>query len=197
VRHGPFAREVYNFEVEGLHCYAVGPAGLLVHNTNAGEAEEPGNAGRGGYENASEGTRSRLGQEDLLEQPGMHETSTQKHHPFFRMFRDAMNDAEFNVRTSSGRMRGLDLQDLELLEHQDLHAEWNDFVDREQLHEALRVGENGRARLAEALRNGEITPHQIYKALERFYTETGNDAALRSLRRYGRRLGIDQPGLPF
>jgi hypothetical protein len=45
IRHTPFAREVYNFEVEGLHCYAVGPAGLLVHNANGDETEKPGGAG--------------------------------------------------------------------------------------------------------------------------------------------------------
>jgi RHS repeat-associated protein len=34
IRVCPFEGQVYNFEVEDLHCYAVGPHGLLVHNKN-------------------------------------------------------------------------------------------------------------------------------------------------------------------
>jgi hypothetical protein len=177
---------VYNLRVADYHTYFVGSRewgfSVWVHNS---------------YDNAFEGTRGRLEQADLLEQPGMHETTTQEHHPFFRMFRDAMDMADYNVRTPSGRMVGQDLQELELLEHQDLHAEWNSFVDSRGYNAALRAEEGGRLRLADALQNGEITPHQIYKALEQFYTETGNDAALQSLREYGRRLGINEPWLPL
>jgi hypothetical protein len=33
-----FFATVYNFEVEDLHCYAVGRSGILVHNNNGPEA---------------------------------------------------------------------------------------------------------------------------------------------------------------
>jgi hypothetical protein len=109
-----------------------------------------------------------------------------------------MEDAEYNnIRTPSGQMRPQALQELELLEHQDLHQDWNEFVASRNLNAALRVEEGGRSRLAAALREGQVTPQEIYRNLEQFYKEAGNDAALRSLRRYGKRLGIDQPSLPF
>jgi RHS repeat-associated protein len=37
VRVDPFVGRVYNFEVDDLHCYAVGQAGVLVHNNNGPE----------------------------------------------------------------------------------------------------------------------------------------------------------------
>lgn len=43
VRHGPYHAEVYNVEVEDLHCYAVGPHGVLMHNIN--EEEKGANTG--------------------------------------------------------------------------------------------------------------------------------------------------------
>jgi hypothetical protein len=39
VRHGPYHAEVYNVEVEDLHCYAVGPHGVLLHNENGEEVK--------------------------------------------------------------------------------------------------------------------------------------------------------------
>jgi hypothetical protein len=33
-RRSPFQAKVYNFDVQGLQCYAVGRGGVLVHNTN-------------------------------------------------------------------------------------------------------------------------------------------------------------------
>ncbi len=52
----PFFDRVYNFEVDDLHCYAVGQAGILVHNNNGAEIPVPGrpanlsppNSGRSG-----------------------------------------------------------------------------------------------------------------------------------------------------
>ena len=34
IRHDPFEDTVYNFEVEDLHCYAVGRVSVLIHNSN-------------------------------------------------------------------------------------------------------------------------------------------------------------------
>jgi hypothetical protein len=36
LRSSPYHANVYNFEVEDLHCYTVGPSGVLVHNNNGG-----------------------------------------------------------------------------------------------------------------------------------------------------------------
>ena len=41
VRLDPFADAVYNFEVDDLHCYAVGRSGVLVHNNNGPEFPVP------------------------------------------------------------------------------------------------------------------------------------------------------------
>ncbi len=38
---------VYNFDIEGLHCYAVGRSEVLVHNGNAGPVGGGGDAGGG------------------------------------------------------------------------------------------------------------------------------------------------------
>ena len=37
IEHRPFVGKVYNFKVDELECYAVGKAGVLVHNTNGRE----------------------------------------------------------------------------------------------------------------------------------------------------------------
>jgi hypothetical protein len=41
IRLYPFFDTVYNFEVDDLHCYAVGRAGILVHNNNGKEVAAP------------------------------------------------------------------------------------------------------------------------------------------------------------
>jgi hypothetical protein len=52
MRYGMLDVEVYNLDVEGLHCYAVGPNEVLVHNNNGGpvklEAVNPDGAEMGG-----------------------------------------------------------------------------------------------------------------------------------------------------
>ena len=47
VRLYAFFDTVYNFEVEDLHCYAVGWSGILVHNNNGPEGSAPQNPSRG------------------------------------------------------------------------------------------------------------------------------------------------------
>ena len=83
---------------------------------------------------------------------------------------------------------------LERAEHRELHENWNDFVKANNLHDALVVGEGGRMRLQTALEQGQISPRQIFNAMEQFYTEYGNRAALEAVRRLR---GQIQPGLPF
>ncbi len=54
IHHEPFEDTVYNFEVENLHCYAVGGINVLVHNSNARETviqvfEQTAKHGPGGF----------------------------------------------------------------------------------------------------------------------------------------------------
>jgi hypothetical protein len=174
---------VYNLEVEDDHTYFVGAHdwgfAVWAHNTVYSDAAA---------------LRAQIA--DLLEQPGMREVrptpGTQEHHPFFRMFRDALDrSGRFNVRTITGRMHPQDLQELDLLEHEALHQDWNDFVVREKLDRSLLVEFGGRKDLRIALERGKVQPHEIFQHLEQFYTDTRRITALRSLRRYARRIGIE------
>lgn len=62
VRHQPYFDQVYNFKVEELECYAVGPNSVLVHNTNGSELLDLGDFGGDGASlwDISSGMASRL-----------------------------------------------------------------------------------------------------------------------------------------
>jgi hypothetical protein len=119
---------------------------------------------------------------------------TEAHHPFFRMFLRAMEDAGYNVRDAAGRMVSQSLAYWDRAFHQNVHGLWNKFVE-EKGFPFLRAIPKGGDPLAKALEDKVITPQKIIDLLAEFYSrpDIADGAAWLSLRQIANKLKLNFP----